>query len=354
MNARSLNTYTKSSGLSKNQRKMRVGANLFAQTPPKSCEFVAPTALLQHGFSSARKKTRQVLALFVAFLGLFSTVNAQAAELCVKNLDGSPFCLQQPAQRIISLAPHLTEMAYAVGAGEQLVGVVSHSDFPPAARTLPNIGGYHQPDMEKLLTLKPDLVLAWRSGASPALLDTLQRFGIKVWLSRGEHLADVPDELRNIGLLSGHAPQGAREADNFEHELHTLTQAHESSRKVRGFYQIWPQPLVTVSNGHFISEAMQRCGIENIVGTNGNLTPTWSVEAVIRAHPELILTSPPARDFKQWERWTELPAVKNNALIILPPDVLMRPAPRMLEGIRALCAAADRVRASPSAQPASP
>ncbi len=354
MNDHPLSTHSKSSGLDKNHRKMRVGANLFAQTPPKSCEFVAPTALLQHGFSNARKKIKRVLALFVAFLSLFSTVNAQATELCVKNLDGSPFCLPQPAQRIVSLAPHLTEMAYAVGAGEQLVGVVSHSDYPPAARALPNIGGYHQPDMEKLLTLKPDLVLAWHSGASPALLDALQRFGIKVWVSRGEHLADIPAELRGIGLLSGHQAEGEQQAEDFTRELDALTQARATARKVRGFYQIWPQPLVTVSNGHFISEAMQHCGIENIVDTNSSLTPTWSIEAVLRARPELIMTSPPARDFKQWERWPELPAVKNHALIILPPDVLMRPAPRVLEGIRALCAAADRVRTIQAEKPTHP
>jgi iron complex transport system substrate-binding protein len=291
------------------------------------------------------------LALLIAIFSLFNAFSAQAAELCIKNLDGSPFCLSQPAQRIISLAPHLTEMAYAVGAGEQLVGVVSHSDYPPAAQTLPNIGGYHQPDMEKLLTLKPDLVLAWRSGASPAVLDTLQRFGIKVWISRGEHLADIPDELRGIGLLSGHQAEGEQQAENLTRELNALTQARANVRPVRGFYQIWPQPLITVSDGHFISEAMRHCGIENIVGANGNLTPTWSIEAVLRARPEMILTSPPARDFKQWERWPELPAVKNNALIILPPDVLMRPAPRMLEGIRALCAAADIIRAMPSVAP---
>jgi iron complex transport system substrate-binding protein len=294
------------------------------------------------------------LILFTTLFCLISAFHAHAAETCVKNPDGSHFCLSQPAQRIISLAPHLTEMVFAVGAGEQLVGVVDHSDFPPAARTLPSLGNYNQPDMEMLLSLRPDLVLVWQSGASPAVLDTLQRLGIKVWVSRGEHIADISVELRSIGLLSGHTAKGAREAENFAHELHALTQARESARKVRGFYQIWPQPLITISNRHFIAEAMQHCGIENIVGTSSSLTPTWSVEAVLRARPELIMTSPPARDFESWSRWTDLPAVKNNALVILPPDVLMRPAPRVLEGIRALCTAADRVRAIQISSDASP
>lgn len=294
------------------------------------------------------------LLLFAAFLSLIAASCAQAAELCVKNPDGSAFCINQPAQRIVSLAPHLTEMVFAVGAGTHLVGVVDHSDFPPAARTLPSLGGYHQPDMEKLLSLKPDLVLAWRSGTSPAVLDTLHRLGIKVWVSRGEHIADIPLELRGIGVLSDHSTQGAQAADDFERELHKLTQQHAQARPVRGFYQIWPQPLITVSDGHFIAEAMQHCGIQNIVGKSSNLTPTWSIEAVLRARPEIIMTSPPARDFERWTRWPELPAVKNNALIILPPDVLMRPTARMLEGIRAMCAAAERVRAIQTDRPASP
>lgn len=306
------------------------------------------------GFWTGDHMKNAHLTLFITFLSVISAIHAHAAELCVKNLDGSPYCLEQPAQRIVSLAPHLTEMAFAVGAGGQLVGVVSHSDFPSAARALANLGNYNQPDMEKLLTLKPDLVLAWHSGASPALLDTLQRLGIKVWVSRGEHIADIPVELRSIGLLSGHAAQGTQEAENFERELNALTHAREKARKVRGFYQIWPQPLITVSDGHFIAEAMQHCGIENIVGKSSNLTPTWSEEAVLRARPELIMTSPPARDFERWARWPDLPAVKNNALIILPPDVLMRPAPRMLEGIRALCAAADRVRKIQADSPIAP
>ncbi|HES77256.1 MAG TPA: cobalamin-binding protein [bacterium] len=294
------------------------------------------------------------LTLFAAFLSLISTVHVHADELCVTNFDGSPFCLEQPAQRIISLAPHLTEMAFAAGAGAQLVAVVSYSDFPPAARTLPNLGNYNQPDMEKLLTLKPDLVLAWHSGAAPALLDTLKRLGIKVWVSRGEHIEDIPIELRSIGLLSGHPAAGQQAAEAFEHELGLITQEHARSRPVRGFFQIWPQPLVTVSDAHFIAEAMQRCGIENIVGKTSSTTPTWSEEAVVRARPELILTSPPARDFDRWARWPDLPAVKNHALVILPADVLMRPAPRMLEGLRALCAAADRVRATQAPHPRAP
>ncbi len=286
--------------------------------------------------------------LCVALAGLLALSHAQAGELCVKNADASLLCLKQPAQRVISLAPHLSEMMFAVDAGEQLVGVVSHSDYPPAAKALPDIGSYHQPDLEKLLALQPDLVLGWQSGTSPALRDKLTQLGLKLWVGRGEQLSDIAAELRAIGALTGHAHTGEQAAQRFEHELESLAAAHRDARPLRGFYQVWPQPLVTVSDGHFISEAMRICAVSNIVGQAQSSAPTWSVEAVVRARPEIIFTSAPARDFENWQRWSDMPAVKNHALIVLPADVLMRPAPRVIEGVRALCTAADRHRQAAS------
>ncbi|MEW5838690.1 MAG: cobalamin-binding protein [Pseudomonadota bacterium] len=291
------------------------------------------------------KRARGIVLLLALAPVLALGGTGQADEVCVPDAQAKSFCLAQPANRIVSLAPHLTEMAFAIGAGGQLVGAVSYSDFPPEARALPSLGNYNQPDLEKLLALKPDLALAWQSGASPALLDKLAKLGIPAWVSRSEHLADIPAELRGIGLLSGHAAEGKKAADAFEHELESIWQEHAHSRPLRGFYQIWPQPLLTVSDNHFIAEAMRYCAIENIVGQANNLTPTWSEEEVVRARPELILTSPPSRDFTRWQRWPQLPAVKNQALIVLPPDVLARPGPRLIQGVRALCAAADKVRA---------
>lgn len=282
--------------------------------------------------------------LGLSMLAAWLSVAAQAHEPCVQQPDGSAFCLDQPAQRVISLAPHLTEMLFAIGAQDRIVGVVDRSDHPVEAQSLPNVGAYHSPDLERLISLHPDLIIAWASGTPAAQVSRLRELGLKVWITRGEQLDDVPRELRQLGRLTGKSNNAEQAANAFEQELATLTAMHANSRKLNGFYEIWPQPLITVSNRHFIGQAMQRCGIRNIVGDTSSATPTWSEEAVVRARPELMLTSPPARDFNRWRRWTDLPAVQKNALIVLPADVLMRPGPRLIEGVRALCEAADTLR----------
>lgn len=284
-------------------------------------------------------------------LALLLPLAGHAGDLCVPHADGTPFCLERPAERVVSLAPHLTEMLFAIGAhasgpegSSKIVGVVERSDHPPEAKTLPGIGPYHSPDLERLMLLRPDLIVAWESGSPAAQVARLRSLGMKVWITRGTQIEDIPREMRDLGRLTGLEAQAEHISAAFERELEELTSGHAESRRLRGFYEIWPQPLVTVSDRHFIGQAMARCGIQNIVGDALGETPTWSEEAVLRARPEILLTSPPARDFERWRRWSDLPAVRNDALVVLPADVLMRPGPRLIEGIRALCAAADRVR----------
>lgn len=280
--------------------------------------------------------------LAAALLWLAGMLPAQAGGLCVEQADGSPFCLERPAQRIVCLAPHLGEMLLALGA--PVVGVVEGCDYPPEARALPRIGPYHSLDFERLLRLRPDLIVAWQSGTSAAQLARLRKLGLEVWVARSTRLADIPREWRALGRLSGREVQAEGLAAGFERELGELAVRHARVRRLSGFYEVWPQPLLTVSDAHFIGQAMAVCGIRNIAGDALGDTPTWSEEAVLRARPELIITSAPARDFARWRRWAELPAVKNDALIVLPADLLLRPGPRLIEGIRALCAAADRYR----------
>lgn len=278
---------------------------------------------------------------------LLAPAASRAEALCVTQADGGRLCLDRPPERILSLAPHVTEMLFAVGAQARIAGVVAYSDFPPEARALPNIGSYHALDLERVLALRPDLVIAWAEGNAPAQLDRLRALGLPIWSTPGRRFADVPAVLRDLGRLTGNAAQAETLARDFEGEVQALTEAHRTLPPLRGFYEIWPSPLVTVGPEHFISEAMTRCGIANLVDASLGDTPTWSEEAVIRARPHLIITSPPARDFERWKRWKDLPAVQGDGLIVLPPDVLMRPGPRLVEGLRALCAAADAARKTP-------
>ncbi len=249
-----------------------------------------------------------------------------------------------PTKRIISLTPHLTEMLFAIGAGGQIVGVVNRTDYPPEANTLPSVGDYNLPDVEKILALKPDLILAWQGGVPAQVVERLRQLGLRVEWTQGERLSDVPRTLRQLGAWSGHTAEGEEQASRFEQALASEAARHAGKRMVSGLYEIWPQPLMTVSDRHFIAEAMRICGIRNIAGEHLTLTPNLNEEEVLRARPELLLASPPARDFQRWRRFADLPAVRHNLLIVLPADVLVRPGPRLIEGVHALCAAAEQAR----------
>ncbi|MEW6764882.1 MAG: cobalamin-binding protein [Pseudomonadota bacterium] len=282
-----------------------------------------------------------------ALFGLLFALSglASADPRCVTQSDAAPLCIEEPARRVVSLAPHLTEMLFAIEAQDRIAGVVERSDYPEEARRLANVGPFHSPDLERLLALRPDLIVSWSTGTPAAHIARLRELGFKIWIARSEHLDDIPDELRALGMLTGHPAEAERVASSYARDLQTLRQHYATRPALKGFYEIWPQPLITVGDGHFIAESMRVCGILNIVGATASNTPSWSEEAVIRAAPDLLLTSPPARDFERWRRWTALPAVRNNALFVMPPDVLMRPGPRLIDGVRALCEAADKARA---------
>jgi len=284
------------------------------------------------------------MALLAVLCGFVAGL-AAAEKHCAPQPDGSEFCLDRPAERIVALAPHLTEMVFAVGAEQALHAVVSHSDYPEAARNLPVIGGYRGLDFEAILRLQPDLVLAWGNGNPATQIDRLRQLGLPVWITPGRQFEDVPTTLRHLGRLTDRQDQADRIAANFEGKVRRLTEQHRDRPRLKGFFEIWPAPLITVGPDHFISEAMQRCSIDNIVERGLGDTPTWSEEAVLRAGPDLIITSPPARDFDRWKRWQQLPAVRHDGLIVMPPDILMRVGPRLADALETLCAEADRVRA---------
>jgi len=281
----------------------------------------------------------------LAVLSWFAAGMPAAADThCVPQPDGSTFCLDHPAERIVTLAPHLTEMVYAVGAEHALLAVVSHSDYPEAARDLPIIGGYQGLDFEAILRLQPDLILAWGNGNPAAQIERLHKLNLPVWISPGRHFDDVPSTLRHLGTLTGQEETAEQAARNFETRVEAITNTYQHRPRLKGFFEIWPTPLITVGPNHYISEAMDRCGIDNIVTDGLGDSPTWSEEAVIRAAPDVIISSPPARDFDRWRRWTDLPAVKHEGLIIMPPDVLMRAGPRLVDALEVLCEAAQQVR----------
>lgn len=270
------------------------------------------------------------------------------AELVVTDDSGRELRLARPAQRIISLAPHITEQLYAVGAGAELVGAVDYSDYPEAAKRLPRVGGYSRLDLEAILALRPDLVVGWLSGNDNRQLERLEALGIPVYRSEPRELADIASGLRRLGIVSGHRGEAAARAERFERTLAQLRADHSGQRPVRVFYQIWNRPLMTINGEHLISDVIRLCGGENVFAGLPALTPMVSEEAVIAVDPDIIVASGmgEARPewLDEWRRWKELRAVRMDRLRFIPPDLIQRATPRLLLGTERLCRMIEQVR----------
>jgi iron complex transport system substrate-binding protein len=284
-------------------------------------------------------------AVFLVF-GLYASAGAATPE--VRDDRGITPRLKAPAARIISVAPHLTEMVFAVGAGAKLVAVSAYSDYPPEARRLPRVGDGARVDIERILTLRPDLVLAWKSGNQAGDIARLERLGIPVWVSEPSRLADIPRLLRDIAVLAGVPDAGMQAATAFENGLrglHARYGAHTRRREpLRVFYEIWHQPLLTVSSTHMISDAITLCGGRNVFAEVPVLTPAVSIEAVLAARPQLVLGGGSANGESDFvARWRRMPLAALRAIPAryIPPDSIQRQSPRILDGIRAICVFLD-------------
>ena len=289
---------------------------------------------------------------------LFASVAARAATLEMQDDRGKILRLPAPAARIVSIAPHLTEIAFAAGAGKKLIAVSEYSDYPPAAKRLPRVGDGARVDIERILTLKPDLVLAWKSGNQAGDIARLERLGIPVWVSEPSRLADIPRLLRDVSALAGVAADGERAAGEFESELQRLRNRYRvqtaPQKSWRVFYEIWHQPLLTINGRHMISDAITLCGGSNVFADVPVLTPAVSLESVLAARPHIVLgggSANGAGDFQA--RWRGMPLA---ALRVIPahyiaPDSIQRQSPRIIDGIRSICAHLDTARAGGESLP---
>lgn len=273
-----------------------------------------------------------------------------AAEISVQDDTGRTVSLPAPAVRIVSLAPHLTEQLFAIGAGGQLVGAVDYSDYPEAAREVPRVGGYSRLDLERILALEPELVVGWHSGNDPRQLERLEQLGLTVYRSEPRALQDIAMSMRRLGVLSGREEQADAEAEGFVKTLGRLSVKNRDRPAVRVFYQIWNRPLMTINGRHLISDVIRLCGGENVFADLPVLTPKISTEAVLAADPDLIIASGmgEARPewLDEWRRWEQLSAVRQQRLHFIPPDLLQRATPRLLLGAEQMCRLI--ARASPS------
>ena len=285
---------------------------------------------------------------------LIMQARAVYAGIALSDDRGRQMVFAVPAQRIVSLAPHLSELLFAAGAGAKLVGTVAHSDYPEQARKLPVVGDSASLDIERILALKPDVVLAWLSGNPPGEISKLEQLGIRVLVTEPRSLGRIAEQIVLFGRLAGTEQAADAAAAQFRRDVEVLRRAYQGRRKVSVFYQVWHEPLMTVNGNQVISEVIALCGGENIFAGSNVLVPNVSLEAVLAADPEVIVTGSEqsaAQDLNDWRQWRQLRAVRNGDLLAIPPDDISRPTPRLLNGARRLCAQLDHVRQGGKAAP---
>ena len=252
-------------------------------------------------------------------------------------------------ERIVTLTPHLTEMVYAVGAGKQLVATDDASDWPPEVTALPHVANYRSINVEALLALQPDLIIAWGE-SQHRLLTVLKQLKLPVLVLDSVHLQDLPQELRLLGTRTGHTEEGNKAADHVDNQLTALENHYSAKTKVRVFYQLWSSPLMTVANGSWVQEAITLCGGVNPFADSPAPYPQIGEEAVVASNPDIILATEKA-DLARWQKWPMLSAVKNKHLQTVNKNWLNRLTPRILFGIDELCRKIDQTRAHGSVSP---
>lgn len=250
------------------------------------------------------------------------------------------------AHRVVTMAPHLAELVFAIGADELLVGVSAYSDYPAEAAALPVVGNAQAVDQERLALLEPDLVLAWESGTPRHVVDELSRQGYRVETIRTRRLEDIALAAEKIGRLTGFSTTAAEASADFRAGLELLADRYATAEPIRVFYQIQKRPLYTISGDHYVSELIALCGGQNIFSDLVNLAPIVAVEAVIERNPEVMLVSSDSQEdaLAEWDRWPDLAANRYGNRYVMQADQIGRPTPRLLDAGKALCDALEQAR----------
>ena len=286
-----------------------------------------------------------LFSLVIVFL-FWANESLATESLAIKVIDDAsrPVILDQPAQKIISLSPHITELIYSAGAGDKIVGVDDYSDYPEAAKSISRIGDANHLDIEKILSLQPDLIIAWGSGQSHnQFIEQLIHLNLNVYISSPEDLEAIPHTVENLGKLAGTYDYAKRQSQRFRDELIDIINEYSEQPSITVFYEIWNQPMFTINGQHVMSEVIEICGGKNVFADLPILSPEINIEAVISTNPDVIIASgtgygdqrPPWLD--DWLQWPTINAAKNRHLYHIPPDLIHRQTFRILQGTRILC-----------------
>lgn len=274
-------------------------------------------------------------------LGAAFVAGASHAAISVVDDSGKRVTVQGPVQRVISTSPHVTELLFAAGGGERIVGAMSFSDYPEAARRIPLVGDNSQIDMERVIALKPDLLIVWQSGNTARQLEQLKSLGIPMFYSEPHRLDEVATSLTRFGQLLGTERRAQAAAQDFRAKIARLAAQYGKRAPVRVFYQIWDRPLYTLNGGHIVSDAIRLCGGENVFGTLKVVAPAVSTEAVLQANPEVVFGGdqhdPADAGLNIWKPFKSMLAVERGNMFTLGGELLTRATPRMVEGAVHMC-----------------
>jgi iron complex transport system substrate-binding protein len=289
---------------------------------------------------------RQIKRILASCLLALLPLTAAHAAVSVIDDAGRTVMLREPARRIVSLAPHATELLYAAGAGDDVVGVVEYSDYPPAAKHIASVGSGIALDLERIVRLKPDLVVAWESGNSATQIARLRELGIPVFESEPRDFATIASSLERLAHLAGTDATGMAAASAFRNRLQKIEATYRQRPIVTVFYQIWRAPLMTLNDAHPVSRALRVCGGKNVFGALPQMAPTVGIEAVLQANPDAIIASSGSRDdvLAEWRRFPHLKAVAHGNLLAVDGSLMNRSGPRILDGVEELCRQLDAVR----------
>lgn len=291
------------------------------------------------------KLCKQLVTLL--FTGLLA-VSVIAQERCVIDDKGHQLCLDKAATRVAALSPGATELIYAAGAGDKVVAVVSYSDYPPEAKQVTSVGSHTRLDLERLLSLKPDLILAWVTGNPSEQIATLERLGLNVFYVEPHNFEDIASSIERMAHLAGTESVGDDTAKRFRDGIEALREQYQSKSPVRTFYQVWDDPIMTMNGEHYISKVVSLCGGVNVFADSPRLIPRLNQEAVLIKNPEAIVAGGMgernAKWLDKWEAFPELLATRKGNLFFVPPSLIQRPTPRLLEGAKIMCEKLDIAR----------
>ena len=283
------------------------------------------------------------LKLKILIFFLLSTVSfVVCAAINMIDDSGKALVFDAPVKRVISLSPHITELLYAAGVDKQIVGTVSYSDYPPAAQKIPVIGSFEKVDYEKILALQPDVIIYWGSGNPQNMINGIKELKLKLFNSEPKNFEDVARSIKMFGKLLGTQGVADNNARQYMDRLNALRKkyANHTKEKVRVFYQVWNQPLMTVNKTHLINDVIEFCGGENVFAALHNIAPTIDMESVIKKNPDVIISGmAKGREewLQDWQKWPTISAVKNAHVYAIDAGLLVRQTPRILDGTQKMC-----------------